>query len=560
MAGSGSSLQQPMHIRLDVKVPMRDGILLSSDIYRPISGSSFPVLLLRTPYNNQNERYVMWMRRFVECGYAVVMQDCRGRHDSDGDWEPYVYAPKDGYDTQQWIGSQHWCNGNIGTFGISFPGFTQTLTAPLNSPYLKALVPISSQQDNYGFIYVDGVFHLHVTRFILSVAGRTMQSESGSLLNQIELYRRLPLISALDDITDFPFYRNVIRHYAYDDFWKQYGLRDKYEEVEAPAYFMTGWYDALAHEVFKQFRGWRTKAKSEDARRLTRIIVGPWTHQAFGSAMPYGDIDFGANSGIDVEGEHLRWFDSRLKGIDDGIDREPPIKLFVMGENLWRWEHEWPLARTEYTRFYLSSGSRANSLNGDGELKATAPEDELPDHYSYNPEDPVPTTGGQIMYQSYSGPWDRRPVERRDDVLVYTTPPLNHNLEITGPVTMTLYASSSAPDTDFTATLVDVYPDGMSVVLCEGIRRARFRESIEFPTLLEPGEVYEYTIELWETSNVFKIGHCIRLEVSSSNFPRFDRNLNTGHTPGLDADMQIAQQTIYHDAGHPSHVTLPVIP
>ena len=549
-----------MRIQLDVKVPMRDGVLLSADIYLPVMEGPFPTLLLRTPYNNQAELYVReYVPRFVQDGYAVVMQDCRGRHDSDGEWYPYVNEPKDGYDTQQWIGDQPWCDGNIGTFGTSYVGFTQVISAPLCSPYVKALVPCAAQQDNYGMLYMDGLFHMgSFFQWFINMSGRTMQA-SWKLINLDELHKRLPLISALDDICDMPSYRDAIRHYTYDELWKSYGVRDRYEEIETPAYFITGWYDSLIHENFKLIQGWRNKAHSAEARKVTRLLVGPWYHGGLGSGQRLGDIDFGWEAEIDVVAEHLRWYDRRLKGIDNGIDDEPPLRLFVMGENVWRDEYEWPLARTQYIDYYVQSGGRANSFYGDGVLSPEPPSEEPPDRYSYDPEDPVPTVGGPNSIIS-PGPLDRRSIERRDDVLIYTSEPLIRDIEVTGPVMMTLYASSSVPDTDFSAALVDVYPNGKAIIICEGIRRARFRESIENPTLIEPGRIYEYKIDLWETSNVFKAGHRMRLEVSSSNFPRFDRNLNTGHQPGLDAEMRVADQTIYHDSEHPSHITLPTIP
>ena len=552
--------EQPLRIQLDVKVRMRDGVELSAGVYRPLGPGPFPTLLIRTIYNNKQDRYVYWTRQFVESGYAVVMQDCRGRYDSDGPWEPYVHEAEDGYDTQQWIGDQSWCDGNIGTFGISYVGFTQTLPAPLRSPYTKALVPIASQQDNYGHIYVDGALHLHVAMAFHIWVGRGLQTESRNLMNEMELYSRLPLISALDDIADVPWYRDIVRHNSYDDFWRRYGLRDKYQEVETPAYFITGWYDALVHESFKQFNGWRSQARSAEARRVTRLMVGPWLHGTIGSSERIGDVDFGPQAEVDIVGEHIRWYDRRLRGIENGIDDEPPVRIFVMGENVWRSEAEWPLARTEYTDYYIHGNSGANSGYGDGVLSKDQPGDGPSDRYDYDPTNPVPTMGGPIMHAQYGGGQDRRPVEHRDDVLVYTSEPLEGDLEVTGPVTMTLYASSTAPDTDFTATLVDVHPDGRAINICEGLRRARFRDSIEEPMLIEPGRAYQYEIDLWETSNVFKMGHRLRVEVSSSNFPRFDRNLNTGHQPGIDADIQVAGQTVYHDSLRPSHITLPVIP
>ena len=553
---------QPLDLKLNVQVPMSDGVNLSTDVYLPMSGDPFPTLLVRTIYDNQSPQLIEAAERFVARGYAVVMQDCRGRFDSDGEWQPYVNEAQDGHDTQEWIGCQSWCDGNIGTFGTSYVGFTQSLTAPLRSKYLKALVPTVSQQDNFGHFYVDGALQLHVAMNFINMAGRTMQRGSRNAMNSEEFYRRLPLVSALDDIVDLPFYREVITHSTFDDFWKSYSMRYRYEDVDAPALIVSGWYDNLVHEAFKLFRGWTTKSGSDEARRLTKLLIGGWSHGNIGSSETFGTIGFGTAAGMDFIEEQLRWYDRRLKGIDNGMDDEPPIRIFVMGDNEFRHENEWPLARTQYTKFYLHSDGGANSLYGNGVLSTDVPGDEPPDRYSYDPNDPVPTLGGQIMaiQMTVSGPWDRRPVERRDDVLVYTTEPLTEDLEVTGPVFLNLCVQSSAPDTDFTGTLIDVHPDGKAIIICEGLLRCRYRNSIEEPTLMVPGDTYELTVDMWETSNVFKAGHCIRLEVSSSNFPRFDRNLNTGNQPGMSADMEVAKQTIFHDSQRHSYLTLPIIP
>ena len=562
---ASSAVSQPLDIRVDVGVPARDGVLLSTDIYMPSTGGPFPALLVRTIYDNQSEYYVPAAGRFAERGYAVVAQDCRGRFDSGGEFDPYHREAEDGYDTQEWIGAQSWCDGNVGTWGQSYVGFTQSLTAPLRSQYLKALVPTVSQQDNFGHFYADGALQLCMCINFVNLAGRTVQRGSRGLIDSEEFYRRLPLVSALDDITDLPYYRQIIEHYTFDDFWKSDSLRYKYGEIEAPAYLVTGWYDGLMHETIRLFKGWSTKSRSPESRRLSKLLVGPWGHGNIGSSVPYGTIGFGAAAELDFVEEQLRWFDRRLKGVDNGMDDEPPVRIFVMGENVWRSEDEWPLARTRYTHYYLHGGGSANTMRGDGALATEPPGDGPPDRYSYDPEDPVPTVGGQIMDGwerafAPSGPWDRRPVERRGDVLVYTTEPLERDVEVTGPISLTLFASSSAPDTDFSGALVDVHPDGKAIIICEGLLRARFRDSMETPALMEPGNVYELTVDMWETSNLFKAGHRIRLEVSSSNFPRFDRNLNTGHRPGMDAEMRVAEQTIYHDAQRPSHLTLPVVP
>lgn len=549
-----------VRIQLDLWMPMRDGVRLYAALYRPVEGEKFPVLLIRSPYSTQHPRYVPWAMRFAQQGYAVVMQDSRGRYESEGKWRPYIDETADGYDTQQWIGSQPWCDGTIGAFGISYPGFTQILPAPLGSPYLKALVPIANQEDNYGHMRYNGVLQLQNAMNFIWLGDRTNQNAPRDLIHWDAVYRRLPLLTALDDIGDRPFYREVIRHPNFDDFWQSYSMKGKYGPIKAPAYFITGWYDNLLHEGFKCFTGWSQQADAAEVRVRSRLLVGPWTHTAIGSAEPFGDVDFGPTAAVDIPGEHLRWYDQRLRGIPTGIDDEPPVRLFVMGENVWRSEQEWPLARTQYTNFYLHSQGRANSLYGDGGLSLATPGDEPVDRFTYDPADPVPTLGGQSMFITNTGPKDRRPLERRDDLLVYSTAPLTTPVEVTGPITLTLYAASSVPDTDFTATLVDVHPNGKAIHLTEGIVRARFRESYTAPTLIEPGAVYAYRLVLWETSNLFQAGHCIRLEVSSSNFPRFDRNQNTGNPSGLDAETQVAHQTIYHTARYPSHLTLPIIP
>ena len=552
---------QKYHIQIDVRVPMRDGVTLSTDVYLPSKEGAFPTMLVRTIYDNQSEKNMVTAKGFLDEGYAVAMQDCRGRFDSHGEFNPYYQEAEDGYDTQEWIGSQSWCDGNIGMFGGSYVGYTQSLTAPLRSKYLKAMVPTVSQQDNFGHWRVDGPLQLHVAMNFINMAGRTMQMGPRSLIDSEEFYRRLPLISALDDIADVPFYRACVEHNTYDDFWKGNSLRYVYNEIDTPAYIVTGWYDNLVHEGFKLYRGWSQEARSRDARQLSKLLVGPWLHGPVGEPAP-GPIDFGSAAKIDFVKEQVRWNDRRLKGVDNGIDDEPPVRIFVMGENVWRSENEWPLARTNYTNYYLHGQGSANSLLGDGVLNESAPGDEPSDSYTYDPDDPVWTLGGQIMaiQETIAGPQDRRPVERRSDVLVYSTSPLESDIEVTGPVSLTMYASSSATDTDFTGTLVDVHPDGKAIIITEGLLGVRYRKSIEETTPITPGKVYELNVDMWETSNVFKAGHCIRLEISSSNFPRFERNLNTGKHSAFDSDMQLAHQTIFHDSNGPSHLVLPIIP
>ena len=327
-----------------------------------------------------------------------------------------------------------------------------------------------------------------------------------------------------------------------------------------PALNIAGWYDIFLAGSLRNFTGVQEKGATEAARTGNRLLLGPWTHTT-PPLSKSGSVDFGLRAGqgfmplsLDVDGEHLRFFDYWLKGIDDGIASEPPVRLFVMGEDVWRSENEWPLARAEETAFFLGSGGNANSSRGDGTLSTQGPAGERPDVFLYDPFHPVPTVGGQLCcYPSNLDPgaFDQRPVQARPDVLVYQTPPLEQDVEVTGPVRLHLWAATTAADTDFTAKLVDVYPDGYARNLTDGIIRARYRQGTDAARPITPGEVYEYTIDLWATSNLFRRGHRIALEVSSSNFPRFDRNLNTGHELGADAEMRPAIQTIFHDRGAP---------
>jgi putative CocE/NonD family hydrolase len=541
-AAEGSKPEHRVRVDRNVRIPVRDGITLAAEVHRPDAPGRFPALMQLRYYPAGAAEAAFFARH----GYVCLLVDCRGRGGSEGQWDPYVNDPRDAHDAQQWIGRQPWCTGRIGMFGQSYNAFTQIMSAPMGSPHLKCIFPLEGQQTNFGHLYNDGVLQLNVVfTFGLYATG---QSQTGPHIPFGPHYLQLPLMSAADKI-DNPQAQRIktwMRHARYDDYWKSYGVKEKYPKIESPAYFASGWYDNLVHENWRNFQGWRQQAGSEEARKGTRIRVGPGEHGSSGATL---DL-------------HLRWYDYWLKGLDSGIDREPPIRIYVMGADTWRDEYEWPLARTRFTKFYLHSGGKANSARGDGALSASPPgEGAPPDRFVYDPANPVGTLGGQMStHTAVWGPRDRRTVQERDDVLVYTTGPLVQDLELTGPVDLVLYAASSAVDTDFTATLTDVHPDGRAIHICEGIRGATFRESLEKPTLIEPGKVYLFPISLWETSMVFKAGHRIRLEVSSSNFPRYARNQNTGLPLGTSAEIKTARQTIHHDARHPSHLVLPVVP
>jgi putative CocE/NonD family hydrolase len=572
-----AALSRPMYrVRMenDVRVPMRDGVTLSVDVYRPDSASRFPAILIRTPYNNNTEQAVAQGKWFAERGYVLVQGDVRGKFDSNGDFYPFRHEPDDGFDTDEWIGSQPWFNGKLGTLGGSYVGFTQWSQAIRGSRYLTAMAPTVTTPDTYAnWIYTNGAFNyaFALSWGAVSIDGRVGQFTQAYDWNAV--YRHLPIIDAPSAAGHrAPHFKDWVRHPSRDALWSALSHEDKYGVIEVPIFTVEGWYDIFLRGALQDHVAVRQKGRTENARAGKRIMIGPWVHSTgrrnnvpAGQPVDPAATDFGPAAEVDLQRVYLRWFDYWLKGVQNGVMEEPPVRIFVMGENFWRHEQEWPLARTQYTKYYLASRGRANSLHGDGTI-STAPAaagTADTDTYTFDPANPVPTLGGNVCcaQQVPSGPWDQRAAERRDDVLVFTSEPLSEPLEVTGPITMTLYASTTARDTDWTAKLVDVAPDGFARNLQDGIVRARYREGINRPaSLIEPGRVYQYTIDMWATSNTFLPGHRIRLEISSSNFPRFDRNLNTGDDPATGTRMQTAQQTIYHNVTYPSHVVLPVIP
>ncbi|HCL29791.1 MAG TPA: hydrolase [Candidatus Latescibacteria bacterium] len=549
-------------MRLNVKVPMRDGVELSADLYLPRASGTFPTVLMRTPYSNNMDVTIERARVLANDGYACVIQDIRGRWDSDGDYYPFHPDVDDGFDTQEWVGQQEWSNGKIGMAGSSYLGLVQWLSAPLRSQYLTCLAPRVICGDFYnGLVYPGGALQLNVVMtWGMRTNGRTGQSIDYH--DWTNAFRALPVGDAdLSAGRALGFFKDWIEHPAYDDYWNAIDVEDKWNEIDVPAFSMGGWFDLYSADAFTNFNGIRKNGRTPEARQ-SRLIVGPWPH-ALSTSSKTGDVDFGAGSLADLDGEETRWFDYWLKGIDNGIVDEPPLRLFIMGINEWRDEHEWPLARTDWQRWHLHSDGDANSVRGGGRLSIDTPTDEPEDRFVYDPEFPVQTVGGNNCCSPDIVPWgpyDQRAVEMRSDVLVYTSDPFEEDMEVTGPIKVVLYAATDGPDTDWTAKLVDVSPTGYAMNLCDGIFRARYRESRSESRLLEPNRVYEYEIDVAVTGNVFQKGHSVRIEISSSNFPRFDRNLNTGKDYGKDGEMRVANQAVYHSREYPSHVLLPVIP
>jgi hypothetical protein len=548
-------------MRLDVKTPMRDGVNLSADIYLPRGPGKFPTVLLRTPYNNNLDMAIQKGRQLANNGYACVMQDCRGRFDSDGEYYPFLNEGLDGFDTQEWIGGQEWSDGKIGMALGSYLGWVQWTSATHRSQYLKCIAPRVMCCDIYsGLIHPGGALQLGVLMLWgMQTNGRTAQSIEYHHLT--EAFRSLP-VAQLDELAGraLPFWKDWVRHSSYGDYWAEMNVENRWSEIAVPAYNMGGWFDLYAQQTFANFNGLRQNGRTPESKR-SKLIVGPWPHRLSTSPRT-GDIDFGAHSVVDLDQLELRWFDYWMRGIDNGIVDEPPLRLFIMGINEWRDEHEWPLARTSWQKWFIHSNGRANTLIGDGTLATESPDEEPADRFTYDPRNPVQTIGGNNCCSPHIlpwGPYDQRPAEMRSDVLCYTSAPMEADMEVTGPIKMVLYAATDGPDTDWTAKLIDVWPSGYAMNLCDGIIRARFRESLSEPRLTEPNKVYEYEIDMAVTGNVFRAGHCIRLEISSSNFPRFDRNLNTGGDLGDDVRIRPARQTVLHSRAYPSHLLLPVI-
>ena len=571
---SKSGVSQPQYeviYEANVRAPMRDGIMLSSDIWRPDAEGRFPVILSRTAYDNNTPVYDTLGRFYAARGYVYVVQDCRGRYDSDGVWRNTIFEDKDGYDTIEWCAAQPWSTGKTGMRGISYVGFTQWLAATQQPPHLTCLFSYGSPCSVYGDTWFSyGTFYLMdcITWAVL-MQGRVRQNIG--LYDWLEVVEHLPIIEMDDNLGhQISYWDELLSHPTFDEYWRGQSVAHLFDKIAVPAVSVSGWYDDGQHGTLNNYLGMVESGGSELARKNQKLIMGYWRH---GGPYPgmgnnytsLGVLDFGKGAFFDLMQYELRWFDRWLKDIDNGIDREPNVKLFIMGDNVWRDENEWPPARAQHTPYYLHSGGNSNTLNGDGLLNTEKPGDEPPDEYDYDPADPVPSSrgGGGARGGISADPMDQRPQEQRSDVLVYTSDVLGEDMEVTGPVKVILYASSSARDTDFCAKLVDVYPDGSAINVCyaaSGFITARFRNGMEKEELIEPGRIYRYEINLRPTANVFKKGHRLRVEVSSSDFPVFNRNLNTGLNPFTTTEMVVAHQTIHHDSDHPSHIILPVIP
>lgn len=540
--------------RFNVMVCARDGTRLATDLYLPQGDGPFPVVVGRSPYNKNQAAFAGLAQSINAVGYALVVQDVRGRGDSDGAFSPYMNDGVDGYDTIEWVAEQPWCDGNVIYRGASYGARAGWMVALEHPPHLRAMVIVVSPSDPFVEFPTSATSLMSISWYRIT-DGRLSQNTAG--VNWMEVYEHLPL-ETMDEAAGFssPHWRDVMAHTSLDDYWLPRCYQNRYDDIDVPVLHISGWYDDEQIGTPLNYIGLSTQAPSEATRSGQRLLMGPWGHGVNASSK-LGEVDFGPDAVIDLERYVGRWLDTVLGRADTDI---PRVRIFVMGRNEWRDEDEWPLARTRYTDYFLHSAGSANSRFGDGVLTTQAPDATEPaDVYTYDPARPVPfitePTSSQI-----GGPDDYSAVEQRGDVLCYTSDELDADLEVTGPVRLVLYASSSAVDTDFTGKLIDVHPSGFCQRLCDSVIRARYREGPREAKFLEPEQVYEFEIDLWNTSHVFKAGHRIRLEVSSSAFPKFDRNLNTGEDIGTGVRMEIATNRVWHDCEHPSRLVLPVIP
>jgi putative CocE/NonD family hydrolase len=564
----------------DVAVTMRDGVKLRADIYRPDAEGQFPVLLQRTPYDKN--RGVEFGLKGAARGYVVIFEDVRGRYASEGEWSPFMNESNDGYDSVEWAAALPYATGKVGMFGGSYVGATQMLAAIAHPPHLAGISPVitgSNYHDNW--TYQGGAFEqwFNESWTSLALAPDTFNRAVKKHADVLAGTRSLPLVDY--PLFDFgqlpsrsnstpslaPYFLEWLDHPSYDDYWKRVSIEDHFSEITVPALHIAAWYDIFLGGSLRNYLGIKAHGGTESARSGQSLLVIVGGHAGPGPKI--GALEFGHASEFDYDETTLQWYDYLFKGVQNEFASGKPVKIFVLGANEWHQEDDWPLKRARNTRYFLHSKGAANGLTpggpgraGQGALSLVAPTAEKPDQYLYDPSDPAPTIGGPLCCAPLPtgiGPQDQRPAEARGDVLVYTSAAFAKDTEVTGPVSLELYVSSSAVDTDFTGMLVDVWPNGFAQNLTSGILRLRYRDSQEKPELATPGKTYHITLDLWATSNVFLAGHKLRLEISSSNFPRFDRNLNTGEEQAHSTRVVKAKNVIYHDSAHPSALIVPLV-
>ena len=539
----------------NIPVAMRDGVHLSTDVFLPAPSGHWPTVLVRTPYSRHGLS-IRGYHSFVQHGFALVVQDLRGRFTSQGNFGFIAQEAPDGNDTINWIAAQPWSNGYIAMAGSSYLGLVQWWAATEDNPHLRAISPMFSGDDEYSDRYYSPGGALQLGHRLLWFAENFPPVPGGALppptyLNNLPL--RTSDVAATQQVLKL--WQTALDHPSFDSFWEQQSLRNSVSKINAPVLAFGGWFDPYAAGILDAF------SRLAKADKVVETWIGPWAHDP---GLRFPSRNFGPDSAIGIRAKQTDWFERWMKRSNTSPQEgeAATLHIFVMGPDVWRKEHEWPLARTHFTPLYLASGGNANTSSGDGALTWQLPRKSKVDTYTYDPKSPVPTMGGAVCCEPLvfpPGPLDQTPVETRPDVLVFTSSPLAEEIEVTGPVRTVLYVSTSANDTDFTAKLVDVYPDGKALLVTDGIQRLRYRLSLSNPVFVKRGQAYQISVDTGVTSYVFAPHHKIRLEVSSSNFPRYDRNLNAAG-PNADEMKPIkAKQTIFHQIGFPSAIILPVI-
>ncbi len=541
--------------QLGIFVPMRDGVRLAADVFLPRATGRWPTVLFRTPYSRKGPSGRSY-RGFLQRGYAVVIEDVRGRYASQGIFGTIEQEGPDGNDTINWIAEQPWSNSRVAMAGASYLGMAQWWAAIERNPHLFAIAPVVSGDDEYTdrFYSTGGALKLG-HRLLWLAENRTPPLQVRPIFSSYVWHLPLRTADLAATGVKLPVWRTALDHPSYDAYWKSHSIRERASQIEVPVLSMGGWFDNYAESDLDMFSRLSTEHKRVET------WIGPWGHNPF---LKFPTRNFGPEAIFSIRRTQADWFDRWSHQSSQSSDVGwPALHIFVMGPNVWREEHEWPLARTRYTAFYLSSEGHANSKAGDGELYRHPVRKGRPDTFTYDPKNPVPTVGGAICCEPKilpPGPLEQSAVEQRPDVLVYTSAPLREDLEVTGPVKAILYASTSANDTDFTAKLVDVQADGRAFAVCDGLQRLRYRLSLDKPVFVKRNSAYQITIDTGVTSYVFSNGHRIRLEISSSNFPRFDRNLNSSARNADSTRIVKARQTVFHEKDYPSALILPVIP
>ncbi|MCW2492395.1 MAG: peptidase [Frankiales bacterium] len=565
-------------VERDVLIPMRDGVAMQADIWRPADDARHPVLLQRTPYNRADSFAVIVNAgieplRAVADGFVVAISDTRGRFGSQGRFDPFRTEAADGFDTVQWLAEQPYSNGRIGMYGASYYGATQLLAATTRPPALKALAPQVTASDYHdNWIYRGGALQLGFALYwALGLAaaelvrrqraGESLDAEAKELQQLLadppQAFRTRPLTEVAVLRTLLPAWLDWLEHPGRDEFWREVSVAEHHPALELPALHIGGWFDLFLPGTLANFAGMSVIGAQQ------RLIIGPWAHAVYYDAL--GEVDYGgsaAMAALDLTRVQLDWFATHLSETS-ARQPEPAVSIFVMGDNVWRNEDAFPPARARTEQWYLHPGAA-----GAGRLNSETPgAEEGFSGFDYDPDDPVPTVGGATLLPGFyvgfnAGQRDQRAVEQRADVLSFTSAVLDAPLELCGPVSMILHAATDAADTDWTAKLVDVHPDGRALNVCDGIIRARYRAGGEQPEFVPPGTVTEFSIELGATSLVLAPGHALRVEISSSNFPRFDAHPNIAEPiNSVSADAVVtAHQQIWHSAEHPSCLQLTTVP